>query len=168
MLELRKMNLEDIKEQWEYVRDLPKDENGLTNPYEGVTFEEYKTKVLPELMMHENPINMPEWFVPETYYYLWDGQILVGEYRIRHYLTDALKMGAGHIGYSIKREFRGRGYGSKGLALALDLAGKIVPEDEIYLRVLKSNIPSFKAISNNGAYITGEDETHYLMRVAVQ
>ena len=165
MLELRKMNLEDIKEQWEYVTALPMDENGLTNPYEGITFEEYKNTVLPELMMHENPVDMPEWFVPETYYYLWDDQVLVGEYRIRHYLTEALKIGAGHIGYSIKREFRGRGYGSKGLALALDLAREIVSEDEIYLRVLKSNIPSFKAISNNGAYIVGEDETHYLMRV---
>lgn len=165
MLELRKMNLKDIKEQWEYVTALPADENGLTNPYEGITFEEYETTVLPELMMHENPVDMPEWFVPETYYYLWDDQVLLGEYRIRHYLTEALRVGAGHIGYSIKREFRGRGFGSKGLALALDLAREIVPEDEMYLRVLKSNIPSFKAISNNGAYIAGEDETHYLMRV---
>ena len=49
--------------------------------------------------------------------------------------------------------------------MVLDLAREIVPEDEIYLRVLKSNIPSFKAISNNGAYIAGEDEMHYLMRV---
>lgn len=30
MLELRKMNLLDIKEQWEYVTALPKDENGLS------------------------------------------------------------------------------------------------------------------------------------------
>ena len=165
MLELRKMNLKDIKEQWEYVTALPKDENGLTNPYEGITFEEYETIVLPELMMHENPISMPEWFVPETYYYLWDEQMLVGEYRIRHYLTEALKIGAGHIGYSIKKEFRGKGYGTKGLGMVLDVAREIVPEDEIYLRVLKSNIPSFKAISSNGAYIAGEDGTHYLMRV---
>ncbi len=165
MLELRKMNLQDIKEQWEYVTALPADENGLTNPYEGVSFEEYKTTVFPELSMHENPVDMPDWFVPGTYYYLWDGQMLIGEYRIRHYLTDALKTGAGHIGYSIKKEFRGKGYGSKGLALTLDLARKIVPEDEIYLRVLKNNIPSYKAMINNGAYIADEDETHYLMRV---
>ena len=165
MLELRKMNLKDIKEQWEYVTALPKDENGLTNPYEGITFEEYETTVLPELMMHENPVGMPEWFVPETYYYLWDEQVLVGEYRIRHYLTEALKVGAGHIGYSIKKEYRGKGYGTKGLAMVLDIVREIVPEDEIYLRVLKSNIPSFKAINSNSAYIADENETHYLMRV---
>ena len=165
MLELRKMNYEDIVEQWKYVTSLPKDENGLTNPYEGVSFAEYRDSVLPELMMHENPLNMPDWFVPETYYYLWDNDTLIGGYRIRHYLTDALKTGAGHIGYSIKKEYRGKGYGTKGLALTLDLARKIFPEDEIYLRVQKTNIPSFKAISNNGAYIAGEDENHYLMRI---
>ena len=164
-LELRKMNLMDVEQQWKYVTALPADENGLTNPYEGVSFEEYKSTVLPELMMHENPVNMPDWFVPETYYYLWDDQVLVGEFRIRHNLTEVLKTGAGHIGYSIKKEYRGKGFGTKGLSMVLDLARKIVPEDEIYLRVLKSNIPSFKAISNNGAYIAGEDEMHYLMRV---
>ncbi|MBQ8781745.1 MAG: GNAT family N-acetyltransferase [Oscillospiraceae bacterium] len=165
MPELRKMNFEDAEEQWKYVTALPSDENGLTNQYEGVSFEEYRDYVLPELMMHEDPVNMPDWFVPETFYYLWDDGILVGEYRIRHYLTDALKAGAGHIGYSIKKEFRSKGYGTKGLAMALNIAREIVPEDEIYLRVLKSNIPSFKAISNNGAYIAGEDDLHYLMRV---
>jgi len=165
MLELRKMNLKDIKEQWEYVTVLPTDENGLTNAYEGVSFEEYEARVLPELMMHEHPVGMPDWFVPETYYYLWDGEVLVGEFRIRHHLTEALRNGGGHIGYSIKKEYRARGYGTKGLALVLDLAREIVPENEIYLRVLKSNVPSFKAISENGGYIAGEDEAHYLMRV---
>ena len=165
MLQLKKMNSEDVYAQWRYVTALPANENGLTNPYEGVSFEEYRDTVLPELMMHEHPIGMPDWFVPETYYYLWDGDILVGEFRIRHYLTEALKNGAGHIGYSIKKEYRGRGYGTKGLALTLDLARKIIPEDEIYLRVQKTNIASFKAICNNGAYIAGEDQIHYLMRI---
>ena len=166
MLELRKMNLEDAKAQWEYVTALPMDENGLTNSYEGVSYEDYMDKVLPELMMHENPVNMPDWFVPETRYYLWDDEILVGEFRIRHYLTEALRVGAGHIGYSIKKEYRGKGYGTRGMGMVLDIARGIVPEEEIYLRVLKSNTPSFKAICKNGAYVAVEDETHYLLRVA--
>ena len=165
MLELRKMNYADVVEQWRYVTALPADENGLTNQYEGVSFEDYRNKVLPELMMHEHPVNMPDWFVPETFYYLWDVNTLIGEFRIRHYLTDALKAGAGHIGDSIKKDFRGKGYGTKGLALTLEIARNIVPEEEIYLRVLKSNRPSFKVMRNNGAYIAGEDDTHYLMRI---
>ena len=165
MLELRKMNYEDTLAQWEYVTALPTNENGLTNNYEGVSLEEYKNHVLPELMMHENPVNMPDWFVPETFYYLWDGDTLVGEFRIRHRLTEALKTGAGHIGYSIRKEHRGKGYGTKGLAMTLEIARQIVPEDEIYLRVLKNNIPSFKVMLNNGAYIAGENDTHFIMRI---
>lgn len=165
MLELRKMNCEDTVEQWKFISALPADENAFTNPYAGVSFDEYRDIVLPELMMHEHPVSMPDWFVPATYYYLWDHDRLIGEFRIRHHLTEALRTGAGHIGYSIKKEFRGKGYGTKGLALTLDLARRIIPEEEIYLRVLKSNIPSCKVMRRNGAYITGEDDTHYLMRI---
>ncbi len=65
----------------------------------------------------------------------------------------------------MRKEHRGKGYGTKGLALTLEVARKIVPEDEIFLRVLKSNIPSFEVICRNGGYIAGEDETHYLLRI---
>ena len=164
-MELRKINTNDIEAQWAYTTELPTDENGLTNPYNGVSFKEYKEKVLPTLISYEHPVNMPDWFVPETYYYLWDGDCLVGEFRIRHHLTEALRNGAGHIGYSISRKYRGKGYGTAGLKLTLDIARKIVPENEIYLRVNKDNIASQKVMINNGGYKVGEDEDHYFMRI---
>ena len=164
-MELRKINTEDTEAQWAYTTVLPEDENGLTNPYHGVSFEEYTSTVLPELISYEHPVNMPDWFVPETYYYLWDDGRLVGEFRIRHHLTEALRNGAGHIGYSIGKPYRGKGYGTAGLKLTLDIARTIVPEYEIYLRVNKDNIASQKCMTANGAYRAGEDETHYFMRI---
>ncbi|MGN0386605.1 MAG: GNAT family N-acetyltransferase [Lachnospiraceae bacterium] len=138
---------------------------GLTNPYHGVTYEEYLADVLPRLISYEHPIDMPEWFVPETYYYLWDEDLLVGEFRIRHHLTDALRTGAGHIGYSVHKAARRKGYGTAGLGLTIALAKEIVPEEEIYLRVNKDNIASQKVMKKNGAYLAGEDEGHYFMRI---
>ena len=164
-MELRKISLRDAKAQWEYTTALPADENGLTNPYHGVSFEEYTENVLPALISYEHPVNMPDWFVPESYYYLWDGDRLVGEFRIRHHLTEALRSGAGHIGYSIRKDARGMGYGTEGLKLTVEIAERIVPEEEIYLRVNKDNIASRKVMLKNGAYLTGEDETHYFMRI---
>lgn len=164
-MELRKINTRDTEAQWAYTASLPADENGLTNPYHGVSLEEYRDKVLPTLMSYEHPVNMPAWFVPETYYYLWDDDHLVGEFRIRHYLTDALREGAGHIGYSIAKEYRGKGRGTEGLRLTIEIAEKIIPEDEIYLRVNKDNIASQKVMINNGAYRAGEDEGHFFMRI---
>ena len=164
-MELRKINIQDAFFQWEYTTALPADENGLTNPYHGVSFDDYKEKVLPDLISYEHPINMPDWFVPETFYYLWDDDSLIGELRIRHYLTEALRNGSGHIGYSIRRDARGKGYGTAGLKLTLEIAKQIVPEEEIFLRVNKDNIASQKVTLNNGAYLTGEDESHYFMRI---
>ncbi|SEA25042.1 Predicted acetyltransferase [Lachnospiraceae bacterium NK3A20] len=164
-MELRKINLRDIKAQWAYTAALPEDENGLTNPYHGVSFDEYRDKVLPALISYEHPINMPDWFVPETYYYLWDDGCLIGEFRIRHYLTDALRKGAGHIGYSISKEHRGKGCGTEGLRLTLQIAREIVPEEEIYLRVNKDNIASQKVMIHNGAFRAGADEDHFFMRI---
>ena len=165
-IELRKMNFEDEYAQWEYVTNLPEDENGLTNEFNGVSFEDYKKTVLPKLMSYEHPTNMPDWFVPETYYYLWADGVLVGEFRIRHHLTEALKNGSGHIGYSIAKQYRGKGYATIGLKKTLELAKRIVPEQEIYLRVNKDNIASLKVMEKNGGKVVGEDNGHYFVRVA--
>jgi len=165
-MELRKLNLRDAAAQWEFTRDQPGDENGVTNPYHGVSFEEYRQTVLPKLLSYEHPgPDAPDWFVPESYCYLWDGEKLVGEFRIRHYLTEALRLGAGHIGYSIRREERGKGYGTAGLGLTLRLARRIVPEPEIYLRAWKTNLPSRRVMLRNGAYVAGEDEQYVYLRI---
>ena len=164
-MELKKINIDDAYAQWKYTTNLPEDENGLTNPYHGVSYDEYIKTVLPKIISYEHPVDMPDWFVPETYYYLWDDNRLVGEFRIRHYLTDALREGAGHIGYSIYKNMRGKGYGTEGLKLTVEIARTIVPEDEIYLRVYKDNIASQMVMKKNGAYVTGEDEDHYFFRI---
>ena len=157
--------MQDALPQWEYTTALPADENGLTNPYHDVAYDEYVGIVLPKLISYEDPVDMPDWFVPETYYYLWDENRLVGEFRIRHHLTDALRNGAGHIGYSIRKDMRGNGYGTIGMKLTLEIARSIILENEIYIRVNKDNIASQKVMLKNGARITGEDEEHYFMRI---
>ena len=164
-MELRKINLEDAEAQWEYTTALPEDENGLTNPFHGVSFDEYKETVLPKQISYENPVDMPDWFVPETYYYLWDGDSLVGEFRIRHHLTDVLREGAGHIGYSISRQHRGKGYGTEGLRLTIEQAKEIVPEDEFYLRVNRDNPASLRVMMKNGGRIVAEDDSKYYVRI---
>ena len=168
MMELRKINLEDAFSEWQFITELPAEENGVENSYHGISYDEYVEKVLPKIMSYEHPENMPDWFVPETIYYLWDGDMLVGEFRIRHHLTEALRTGAGHIGYSIRKELRGKGYGTAGLKLTLEKAREIIPEDEVFFRVRKDNIASQRVLEKNGAYVTGEDDEHRFMRIRKQ
>ena len=164
MLEIKKCNT-DIEKEWAFVRDMPVDENGLTNSLHGISRQDFIEKALPDMLKHERGEDMPDWMVPETFLYLWEDDTIVGQFRIRHYLNDALRAGAGHIGYFIAKEFRGRGYGTEGLRQTLPIARGIIPEDEIYLRVNKDNPASLKVMQNNGGRIVGEDDGHYFVRI---
>lgn len=81
--------------------------------------------------------------------------------------NDSLKNGAGHIGYTILSKYRGNGYATAGLHLAIEKCKKIIPEDEIYLSVLKDNIASLKVQLNCGAYKVGETVNDYLTRIII-
>ncbi len=165
MLYLKEANYDDIEKEYLFVRDMPIDENGLTNEWHGVSREEFEQKALKQMIDYSKGLSLPEGFVPETFLFLWrDGEI-VGQFRIRHYLCDSLRDGAGHIGYFIGREYRGQGYGKEGLRLTLEKARDIIPEEEIYLRVDKHNKPSLHVMLNNGGVIHHEDELKYYVRI---
>ena len=115
----------------------------------------------------KDPKYVPEGRVPATQfvYVREEDNRVVGMLQLRHCFNEYLEKYAGHIGYSIRRDDRGKGCGTAGLRLAIEAARKIIPEDEIYLRVRKDNIASQKVMLNNGAYIAGEDENHLFMRI---
>lgn len=165
MLYLKEINYEDIEKEYLFVRDMPIDENGLTNKWHGISYDEFKEKAIPEMIAFAKGEDLPDGFVPETVLFLWNDDEIVGQFRIRHYLCESLRTGGGHIGYFIKKEFRKQGYGKEGLRLTLQIAKTIIPEDEIYLRVNKDNPASLKVMLNNGGYIKYEDEFTYYVRI---
>lgn len=168
MLYLKEANYDDIEKEYVFVRDMPVDENGLTNEWNGVSRKDFEEKAIVQMIALAKGENLPDGYVPETFLFLWDDGEIVGQFRIRHYLCESLRIGAGHIGYFIKREFRGKGYGTQGLSLILQRAKDIVPEDEIYLRVNKDNPASLKVMLHNGGYIEHEDEMKYYVRIKKQ
>ena len=110
MLFLKKACMEDIDKEWLFVRDMPEDENGLTNEWTGVSREVFRDSALPQMLFFAEGKGLPEGYVPETFFFLWNGDTIVGQFRIRHYLCESLRTGAGHIGYFIAGPFRGKGY----------------------------------------------------------
>lgn len=165
MLYLKEANREDAEQEYLFVRDIPLDENGFTNSWHGVARESFEETALKAMLDYSKGVNLPIGYVPETFLFLWEDDRIVGQFRIRHFLNEALEIGAGHIGYFIGKEFRGRGYGTEGLRLTLDAARRIVPEGEIHLRVQKSNPASLRVMLKNGGYIHHEDETSYYVRI---
>ena len=164
MLYLKEINFDDIEKEFLFVREIPFDENGFINRYHGCSREEFN-EVVRNRIAYSKGEDLPEGYVPETFLYLWEEDEIVGEFRIRHFLCESLREGAGHIGYFIGKEYRGRGYATEGLRLTLELARKIVPEEEIYLRVNKDNPASLKVMLKNGGYILREDIDKYYVRI---
>ncbi len=95
LLYLKEANYQDIEKEFLFVRDMPADENGLTNKWNGVSREDFERKTIPEMINFSKGINLPEGLVPETFLFLWDDEKIVGQFRIRHYLCESLKVGGG-------------------------------------------------------------------------
>ncbi|MCR4998283.1 MAG: GNAT family N-acetyltransferase, partial [Lachnospiraceae bacterium] len=144
MLYLKELNMEDLETEYEFFSELLEDENGFTYSHVGASYEEFCDDIVPTLMDHSRGINLPENFVPCTEYLLWDDNRIVGLFRMRHVLNDFLRQYHGHIGYMIRKSERGKGYGSRGLALLLDMWRHRISEDAFYLSVHRDNPASLQ------------------------
>lgn len=95
--------------------------------------------------------------VPSTTYMAisTDNNSLIGMIDIRHSLNDYLLNFGGHIGYSIRKSERKKGYATEMLALALKECEKLNIK-KVLLTCDKNNIASAKTMINNGAKLENE------------
>ena len=95
--------------------------------------------------------------VPDSTYFCLDEErnIFVGAVNIRHYLNESLLFDGGHIGDGVRLSERGKGIGTKMIALALEKC-KGLDMDKVLMVCNKSNIASAKTIINNGGVLENE------------
>ena len=165
MVYLKPANAEDAAAEAHFLSGIPEDENGFTNPWHGCTEAEFRQSILPQMLKHAQGLELQEGYVPQSSFFLWEDAHIVGLFHIRHYLNNTLRNGAGHIGACIGKEYRGRGLGTQGLALAIEKAKKLIREDEIYLSVNRSNLASLAIQINNGAYIHHSSREQHFTRI---
>lgn len=155
----------DEERAYDLQKSFAPNENGFVNGAYGLSRQAFSEFVQLRKKKSQG-LDLPEGHVPDTVYVLEDdSEGYVGIVKLRHRLNDALRQGAGHIGYGIRKEYRGRGYATAALSLALDEARKIVPEDEIYLSVRKDNPASLKVQLRNGARVDHESGEEYFTRI---
>lgn len=155
----------DEERTYDLQKSFAPNENGFVNGAYGLSRQAF-SEFVQLRKRNSQGLDLPEGHVPDTVYVLEDdSEGYVGIVKLRHRLNDALRQGAGHIGYGIRKEYRGRGYATAALSLALDEARKIVPEDEIYLSVRKDNPASLKVQLRNGARVDHESGEEYFTRI---
>ena len=80
---------------------------------------------------------------------------LIGMINVRYRLNDSLLNYGGHIGYSVRKSDRNKGYATEMLALALKECIKL-GIDRVLITCDKDNIASAKTIINNGGILENE------------
>lgn len=143
----------------ELLDELADGENGFggTPVYRGaMTLTGYLQQCL-ELSKVEN---VPPGLVPQTVFWVVDqDNVALGMVRMRHYLNDRLRDRGGHIGYYIRPNQRGKGYGSAALRQALVELRKL-GETRALVTVDRDNHASIGVVEANGGRLasTGSDE----------
>ncbi|GCE05731.1 GNAT family N-acetyltransferase [Dictyobacter aurantiacus] len=102
-----------------------------------------------------NRASMPPYFVPDTRYWLIEGDeergegVYVGNLTVRHELNELLLKVGGHIGYQIRPSWRRQGYGREILRLGLQKA-RALGITRALVTCDETNIASKKVIEYNG------------------
>lgn len=99
---------------------------------------------------------VPEGLVPSTTFLAIDeDNQLVGMIDLRHRLNDVLLRHSGHIGYSVRKSRRRKGYATEMLRLALAEAGKLGIH-KVLVTCDKENTGSARTIQKNGGILENE------------
>lgn len=101
------------------------------------------------LRAQEQGVYPKKGLVPQTVFWLVDGEKFLGKLSIRHYLNDHLRKIGGHIGYYIRPDERKKGYGKMLLKLGLKKA-KGLGIKNVTITCDISNVRSKKIIEANG------------------
>ena len=110
-LEIKKLSIDDGRDIYEMLQEIPANENGFINPVKGKTFDAYKEWLKKSAESSKQDGVVDGWKVPQTIFWFFENNNPVGFGKVRHYLTDALKENGGNIGYAIRPSARNRGLG---------------------------------------------------------
>ena len=119
---------------------------------EAPTFAE----LIRKLEQYSQGVGLQSGFVPHsTYWLVDDDKNLLGVSNLRHELTPSLKLVGGHIGFGVRPSQRGKGLGSRLLALTL-LEAKRRGMDRVLLTCDRQNQASARVIEKNDGVLDCE------------
>ena len=74
---------EILRKEWDYIRDLPADENGFSNGAAGISWEDFLMDYVPARKRFMDGTNLKEGLVRQIDFFLWDSEKIVGMFRVR-------------------------------------------------------------------------------------
>ncbi len=95
---------------------------------------------------------LPAHWVPDTTWWMVEGEEIVGRISLRHRLDERLEVFGGHIGYEVRPSFRRRGFATSALSQCLAEAKKM-NLSRVLLTCADGNLPSIRTIESNGGVL---------------
>jgi predicted acetyltransferase len=95
---------------------------------------------------------------PQSTYWAVVGKDVVGTIRLRHRLTESLRLEGGNVGYDVAPAWRNRGYASAMLATLKPVARQFGLE-RLLLTCDADNLPSARVIRKNGGVYDGQSRS---------
>lgn len=158
---LKRLSPADGADVYALTQSIPKEENGFQNAASGLSAEEFRAWLKQQHEMSQG-IGLPEGYVPQTIYWLYDRDKPVGMCKLRTQLTEALLKGGGNIGYAIAPFARGKGYGKEQLRLLLEEA-KNAGLEKVLITARNYNKASIGvALANGGVVEKVSEEEHFI------
>ena len=155
---------EDREKYYELFKGIDRIDNGYYNEFSEMTKEKFLSEGIQLLLDWSQGKNLYKNYVQTTFYFLYDDKNnVVAAFKLRHYLNDYWRKGAGHISYCVKKDCRRKGYAKYGLHLAIKALDKILPEEDKLIKVScdRNNFGSFLAINGNLPLETEEKDIDY-------
>ncbi len=160
-LHLRRLSPADGPDIYALTQLIPKEENGFYNPANGLSIEEFQVWLQQQHEFSQG-IGLPDGWMPQTIYWLYDGEQPAGMCKLRPVLNEALLKNGGNIGYAIAPFARGKGYGKEQLRLVLQEAKKL-GLSKVLITASNDNKASIGvALANGGAIEKVSEEEHYI------
>lgn len=160
MIDIRQLSLSDDIKVYEMLQRISPCENEFKNTAYGLTYDEFQKWLIQQDSWSRGE-NLPDGYVAQTVFWLFDDRIPVGFGKIRHSLTEKSMEIGGNIGYAIDPIHRGKGYATI-LLCELIKKADVMGVHEKVLTVEKYNPASKRVIEKAGGHLTKEtDERWY-------
>lgn len=151
-LELRKLSIDDGHDVYEMLEEFTPNEVGPNDSMDKKSFDEFKEWLFKSDENSALTDIADDGRFPQTTYWLFESGIPVGYGKIRPQLTDAMREKGGNIGYAIRPTARGRGLGTRLLALLL-VESKKMGLESVLLTIKSDNRESVCIAIKNGGTI---------------
>jgi len=157
---LKKLSLTDGVGIYNMLQEIAANDNGFHNKVYGMNYDCFKEWLAREYAVDHGELE--DWMVPQSSYWLYDGEKPIGYGRLRHCLNEKLSETSGHIGYAIRSTERGKGYGNRILALLLEEC-RMLNITKVQIGANADNAPSNKIIVKNGGVLvrTADNRNYY-------